>query len=145
MKYSIIIFLFFLLSCKNDNRLTECCVGITGRCDGKDTCSVCTNCTKCAFCKSGGTCGVCQSKPKSKQSIYYSIPLKTKLLSPSDHIFVNVSKAYLRVGAGKEFDTIQSFKRNSILIYISSDGEWIKAKSLDSGLIGYIHFSMLRQ
>lgn len=158
----ILLIIIGLNSFGQENTIASCCV-IGGRCTGSVYCSACTNCKYCKHCaKNGGSCGVCSVgntrsyKPRKKKirsrklnytrtrkkqntnTIYGKFKINNYINAP--YLYVTSTVLHLRKGAGSRYKIIAKLTKDTKLIYIKKQGNWIKIKVVESGLIGYVYY-----
>jgi SH3-like domain-containing protein len=68
--------------------------------------------------------------------------IATSLIAKQKTLIVKVDSANLRAGAGQDHEIIAEVKRGVILIPLTTQGEWIKAKHAD-GTTGWIFSKLL--
>ncbi len=136
------------------NAIASCC-DIGGRCTGSAYCSACTNCSGCKYCsKNGGSCGVCsigntrsyKSRKKRKKYNTKATYKKAKTISnltSNAYLYTSSATLNLRNGPSTKHKIIIKLKKNTKLLYIKKQGNWIKVKVVTSKLIGYVHYKYI--
>ena len=140
--------LFFLIlltgitvNAQDSKLIASCC----GKCTGSAYCTTCKNCSACKHCsKEGGSCGVCEAKPKAKtekSSQPSGYNYKSSASDSADEVIIlSVIPAELNLysGPGTNYKVIEKLKKGNSVVVIAYSGDWVKVKAVNSRNTGYV-------